>query len=100
MTPFIATPLRVTLLAAVALGIASVDAQAADPTPEPLSRAQVRAEYVRAHDAGELASSGDLYRHVREAMVDSQRTRRAQALVAEAPRIAALPAPQQASAVK
>ena len=100
MTTLIAAPLRVTVLAAAALGMLSVNAQAADPKPEPLSRAQVQAEYIRARDAGELASAGDLYRPVREALVDSQRVRRAQALPVDAPRIAALPVQQQAPAAK
>lgn len=100
MTTLSAAPLRVTLLAAAALGMLSANAQAADPKPEPLSRAQVRAEYLRARDAGELASAGDLYRTVREALVDAQRVRHAQALATDAPRIAALPVQQQASAAK
>jgi hypothetical protein len=88
------------MLAIALLGMFSVGAHAADPVPAPLSRAQVRAEYVRAHDAGELTAPGDLYRSVREAMIESQRTLRAQALAREAQRIAALPVQRQASAAK
>jgi len=89
-TPSVAS-LRITLLAAALLGTASLGAQAAEPGSEPLSRAQVRAEYMRARDAGELTSAADLYRHVREAMVDSQRTMRAQVLDSEVQRVVALP---------
>lgn len=96
-TPFV-DPLRITLLAAALTGAVSAHAQA--PKAEALSRSQVHAEYIRARDAGELASPADLYRSVREALVDSRRTARAQAMAAEAPRIVALPVQQQASAAR
>jgi hypothetical protein len=98
-TPFV-DPLRITLLAAALTGAVSIHAQAAEPKAQALSRSQVHAEYIRARDAGELASPADLYRSVREALVDSRRTARAQAMAAEAPRIVALPVQQQASAAR
>ncbi len=98
-TPAVAS-LRTSLLAATLLATFGLGAQAAEPKSEPLSRAQVRAEYLRARDAGELASAADLYRPVREAMMDSQRTIRAQALAADVQHAAALPVQRQASAAR
>lgn len=100
MTTPSVTSLRTSVLAATLLGLVGLGAQAAEPKFEPLTRAQVRAEYLRARDAGELASAADLYRPVREAMIDSQRTLRAQALAAEGQRVVALPMQRPASAAR
>lgn len=85
------------LLAALALTMIGAPALAAEPGAEPLSRAQVRAELVRAQAAGELASPGDLYAPVRQAMLEAQRTHRALAEAAKARRLAAASAPAPAS---
>ena len=100
MTTLSVNSVRTTLLAAILMSTVSLGARAAEPVPEPLSRAQVRAEYIRARDAGELTSPADLYRPVREAMIESQRTLRAQALATEVQRVVALPAQRPASAVR
>ncbi len=94
------TPLTLTrapLLAALAMALIGAQAQAAEPATEPVSRAQVRAEVERAQAAGEIASPGDLYAPVRQAMLQAQRTHRALADAAKARRLAGAAAPASAA---
>lgn len=70
-------------VAVVLLALAGAGAFAAEPAPAELTRQQVRAEFVRAHAAGELASPADVYAPVRQAMAESQRSVRALAAARE-----------------
>jgi len=85
------------MLAALALAMIGTQAHAAEPANGPVSRAQVRAELVRAQAAGEVVSPGDLYAQVRQAMLESQRTHRALAEAAKARRLAAAATPASAA---
>lgn len=94
----IATPCA-PLLATVLLGSFALDVAAAEPAAAPLTRSHVSAEHARARESGELASPGDLYRPVRDALLEVQRVRRAQ-LAGGQPQLAAALAPRAASAPK
>lgn len=85
------------LLSALALTMIGAQVLAAEPAAEPVSRAQVQAELMRAQAAGELVSPGDLYAPVRQAMLESQRTHRALAEAANVRKVAVAPAPAPAS---
>ena len=90
-------PTRFALLAAALLSLGSAGAIAAEPSPEPLTRAQVQAEYLRARAAGELVAPSDFYAHVRTALQEARSIRLAQRS-GEAQQLVALPPHQQASA--
>jgi hypothetical protein len=88
---------RAPLLAALAVAMIGAQAHAAEPATQPVSRAQVRAEFDHAQAAGEIAAPGDLYAPVRQAMLEAQRTHRALADAAKARRLAAAAAPASAA---
>jgi hypothetical protein len=76
--------IRTSGLTAALLAVSSIGAYAAEPTPGEWTREQVRAEYLRARAAGELASPAEIYAPVRQAMAESQRSVRALAAAREA----------------
>ena len=81
-------------------GVVQRETQAADVPRGELTREQVRAEYQRARAAGELASPGELYAPVWQAIAQSQRSVRALAAAREAQPTAAAVAQRPASAMR
>ncbi|MEO6595247.1 MAG: hypothetical protein ABIP94_10890 [Planctomycetota bacterium] len=84
---------------AALLSVSGVGAFAAEPAAQPLTQAQVRAEYLRARAAGEIASPADFYAPVRAALHEAQRARHVEAS-AEVPRIVALPSTAKAASAR